>query len=245
MKARSKHTQLQRYTRNWATHEIMKTLIKNKRSYKKRIMSEDDDRKSFMKDGEELEGDDDERRDEDEEGNEEENGDDYEEFERDGDERRDEDEEGNEEENGEGEGTDDDGEGNADEGFGEDMYIEEGENAEKEGNASFQGSGDEDDVDDRSAVGQRKGAYAWDLEWEAATGFGATTSQSAATKKSKKSAATSKSVGKLKFKPAAVGFAGMKRKVPEDEDHGIDQVAAVTGRRNPARNIREPKKLRL
>ena len=47
-----------------------------------------------------------------------------------------------------------------------------------------------------------------------------------AAKKLKKLVATSKSVGKFKFKLAAVGLAGMKRKVPEDEDHGADQVSA-------------------
>ena len=77
MKARSRHAQLQRYTRNWATHEIMKTLLKNKRSYKKRIASENSNRDSFMEDGEGLEGDGDEGKDEDEEGNEEENSDNY------------------------------------------------------------------------------------------------------------------------------------------------------------------------
>jgi hypothetical protein len=219
MKARSKHPQLQRYTRNWATLEIMKTLIKNKWSYKKRIGSEDDDRDSFMKDGEELEGDGDEGR-EDEDGYEEE-------LEEDGDEGRDKDkdEEGNEEENDDG----DDGEENNEEG--EDMYAE-GENADKE---------ERDDVDD-PAVEQR----AWDLEWEAAAGFGST-SQSAAAKKLKKSAATSKSGGKSEFKPAsaAIGLAGTKRKLPEDEDQGTDQVAAVKGRRNPTRNLPKLKKLRL
>jgi hypothetical protein len=213
--------------RNWATHEIMKTLIKNKRSYKKRIGSEDDDRDSFMKDGEELEEDGDEGR-EDEAGNEEENGEGYEEdLEEDGDEGRDKDkdEEGNEEENGDG----DDGEENNEEG--EDMYAE-GENADKE---------ERDDVDDL-AVRQR----AWDLEWEAAAGFGST-SQSAAAKKLKKSAATSKSGGKSEFKPAsaAIGLAGTKRKLPEDEDQRTDQVAAVKGRRNPTRNLPKSKKLRL
>jgi len=50
-------------------------------AHKKCIASADDDRDSFMKDGEELEGDDDggrESRDEDEEGDEEKNGDNYE-----------------------------------------------------------------------------------------------------------------------------------------------------------------------
>jgi hypothetical protein len=245
MKARSKHPQLQRYTRNWATHEIMKTLIKNKRSYRKRIASEDDDQDSFMKDGGEGSGDDEDEKGN--EGSEEENGDNYEEeLEEDGDEGRNEDEEGNEGgggDNYEGEGDSNDGEGNA--GEGEDMYTEEGENAGKEGSTSFEGNGDEeesDGVDDRSAVGQQKGT---DLEWKAAVGFGATTSQSAAAKKLKKSAATSKSAGKFKFKPAAVGLAGTKRKVPEDEDYGADQDAAATGRRNPVRNIKKPKKLRL
>ena len=244
MKARSKHTQLQRYTRNWATHEIMKTLIKNKRSYKKRIASEDDDGDSFMKGGEELKVDSDEGRDGNEEGNENEN--DYnheEEFEGNSNAGWDRGEENGDDYEGERSG---DGEGNI-------------ENAEKEGTTSFEGNGEEevrDNIDDRSAVGPS----AWDLEWEGTdtaglmfvSGSGATTSQSAAAKFLKKSAATSKSVGKFKFKPAAsaVGLvAGTKRKVPEDEDHGAgaDQVnvAAVTERRNPARNIREPKKLRL
>ena len=235
MKARSKHAQLQRYTRNWATHEIMKTLIKNKRSYKKRIAPEEDDRDSFMEGVEELERDGDEGRDEDEEGSDE-----------NGDEGRDGDKEGNEE--GNGEHYEGGWNGDVGGGEGEDMYTEEGENGKKEGNTSFEGNGDEevgDDVGVRLAVGQRKEAYPRDLGWDAAAGFGATTSQSAAAKKSKKLAATSKSVGKFRFKPAAVGLAGTKRKVPEDEDHGADQVAAATGRRNPARNIREPKKLRL
>ena len=99
MKARYKHAQLQHCMRNWATHEIMKTLIKNKRSYKKCITSEDDDnRDNFMKDGKDLEGDDDEGRSDDEEGNEGENSDICEGL-GDGDEGRNEDEEGNEEEN--------------------------------------------------------------------------------------------------------------------------------------------------
>jgi hypothetical protein len=160
MKARSKHPQLQHYTRNWATHEIMKTLIKNKRIYKKCIMSEDDDRDSLMlmEDGEESEGGCNKGRDNNNKGNEEENGDNYE-----------------REENGD-DGPD--GEGNTE---GEDMYAQ-GVNADKE---------ERDDIDD-SAVGRR----AWDLEWKAVAGFGATTSQSVAAKKLKKSAATSKSVGK-------------------------------------------------
>ena len=231
MKARSKHPQLQRYTRNWATHEIMKTLIKNKRSYKKRITSEDDDRDSLMEDGEELEGDGNEGRDDDDdEGNDEGRDDDDEGNE----EGNDEDEEGREEENGddyEGEGNGGDGEGNTE---GDDMYAEGlGVNADE---------AERVDVDD-SAVGQR----AWDLEWEAVVGSGATTSQSAAAKKLKKSTATSKSVGKSEFKPASatVGLAGTKRKVPEDEDQDADQVAAMKGRRNPARNIRKSKKSRL
>jgi len=155
----------------------------------------------------------------------------------------------------------DGGEENGDDYEGERSGDGEGniENAEKEGTTSFEGNGEEevrDNIDDRSAVGPS----AWDLEWEGTdtaglmfgSGSGATMSQSAAAKFLKKSAATSKSVGKFKFKPAAsaVGLvAGTKRKVPEDEDHGAgaDQVnvAAVTERRNPARNIREPKKLRL
>ena len=89
MKVRSKHAQLQRYMRNWATHEIMKTLIKNKRSYKKHIAPEEDDRDSFMEGVEELERDGNEGRDEDEEGSEE-----------NGDKGRDEDKEGNKEGNG-------------------------------------------------------------------------------------------------------------------------------------------------
>src|SRR6266568_2723173 len=39
MKARSKSNQLQLYHGNWATLEIMKTFIKNKRSYQKRLGS--------------------------------------------------------------------------------------------------------------------------------------------------------------------------------------------------------------
>ena len=89
MKARSKHAQLQCYTRNWATHEIMKTLIKNKQSYKKRIAPEEDDQDSFMEGVEELERDGNEGRDEDEEGSEE-----------NGDKGRDEDKEGNKDGNG-------------------------------------------------------------------------------------------------------------------------------------------------
>ena len=80
-------------------------------------------------------------------------------------------------------------------------------------------------------------AYVWDLEWDAATGFGVTMSQLAAVKKSKKSAATSKSGVKFRFKPDAVGLAGTKRKVQDEDDHGTDEVAAQAGRRNPARNI--------
>ena len=162
----------------------MKTLIKNKRSYKKHITSEDDnDRDNFMKDGEELEGDDDERSNDDKEGNEGENSDICEGLGGDGDEGRNKDEEGNEEENGDNH----EGEGNGDWNFEADMYAEDGENAEnlKEGN------GDEDervDVDDRSEVE----AYVWDFERDAVAGFGATTSQLAAAKKLKKSAATRK-----------------------------------------------------
>jgi len=43
VQARSKNNQLQLYKGNWATLEIMKTLVKNKRSYKKRIGSGDDE----------------------------------------------------------------------------------------------------------------------------------------------------------------------------------------------------------
>lgn len=43
MKANSRSKQLQRYKGNWATLEIMKTLIKNRRSYKKRLGSIDQD----------------------------------------------------------------------------------------------------------------------------------------------------------------------------------------------------------
>ena len=102
----------------------MKTLIKNKQSYKKCIASEDDVRDSVMKDEGELDGDDDEEWNEDEE----ENGANY-----------------------EGEWKSDDVEGNTEEE--EDMYVEEGENAE-EGSPSVQGNGDKElsvDVDD-SAV---------------------------------------------------------------------------------------------
>ena len=217
MKARSKHAQLQRYTRNWATHEIMKTLIKNKRSYKKRIASEDDVRDSVMKDEGELDGDDDEEWN----GDEEENGANY-----------------------EGEWNSDDVEGNAEEE--EDMYVEERVNAE-EGSPSVQGNGDKElsvDVDD-SAVGRRKGLCGGDLELEAAAGLGATTSHSVTAKKAKKAkkpAVVSKSVSK--FKPVTVGLVGTKRKAPEDEDGYHDQAAA-TERRNPARNIRKSKKLQL
>ena len=43
MKANSRSKQLQRYKGNWATLEIIKTLIKNRRSYKKRLGSIDED----------------------------------------------------------------------------------------------------------------------------------------------------------------------------------------------------------
>jgi hypothetical protein len=43
MKANSRSKQLQRYKGNWATLEIIKTLIKNRRSYKKRLGSVDED----------------------------------------------------------------------------------------------------------------------------------------------------------------------------------------------------------
>ena len=158
MKARSKHAQLQRYTRNWATHEIMKTLIKNKQSYKKCITSEDDIRDSIMKDEGELDGDENEEWNKDEE----ENGANY-----------------------EGEWKRDDVEGNMEEE--EDLYVEEGVNAKK-GSPSVQGNGDKElsvDVDD-SALGQRKGPCRGDLELEAAAGLGATTSHSVTAKKVKK-----------------------------------------------------------
>jgi hypothetical protein len=43
MKATSRSKQLQRYKGNWATLEIIKTLIKNRRSYKNRLGSIDED----------------------------------------------------------------------------------------------------------------------------------------------------------------------------------------------------------
>lgn len=59
MKASSRLKQLQRYKGNWATVEIMKTLIKNRRTYRNRIGSLDQhDEDNMMKDinGEEGEG---------------------------------------------------------------------------------------------------------------------------------------------------------------------------------------------
>jgi hypothetical protein len=155
--------------RNWVTHEIMKTLIKNKQSYQKRIASADDNQDSFMEDGkggnEGRDRDEEERRDKDEE----ENGDGDENDDDDGEEQgveRDEDKERNEEES----GSNYDRRENGNDG---EENTEEGENAKMEG---FEGNSDKEV---RSDVGN----------WP---GFGATTSQSAAAKKLKISMATSK-----------------------------------------------------
>src|SRR6266508_1062379 len=64
MKAKTKNEQLQHYKGNWATFEIMKTLIKNRRLYRKRIGSAD------QSDGEQGPGDEEgEEGNNDEEGN--------------------------------------------------------------------------------------------------------------------------------------------------------------------------------
>src|SRR6266542_945595 len=64
MKAKTKNEQLQRYKGNWATFEIIKTIIKNRRLYQKRIRSAD------QSDGEQGPGDEEEG----EEGNNDEEG---------------------------------------------------------------------------------------------------------------------------------------------------------------------------
>jgi hypothetical protein len=55
--AKSRNKQLQRYQGNWAALEILKTLIKNKRTYQKRIGPADQSDEDVV---EELEGNDDE-----------------------------------------------------------------------------------------------------------------------------------------------------------------------------------------
>lgn len=52
-KARSRNKQLQRYAGDWATLEIMKTLLKNKRNYKKRAGFPDQDSEDAENDYEE------------------------------------------------------------------------------------------------------------------------------------------------------------------------------------------------
>ena len=69
MKAKTKNEQLQHYKGNWTTFEIMKTLIKNRRIYRKQIESAD------QSDGEQGPGDEEgEEGNNDEEGNADEGG---------------------------------------------------------------------------------------------------------------------------------------------------------------------------
>jgi hypothetical protein len=49
VQARSRSKQLQSYSGNWATIEIMKTLLKNRRSYRKRLGSLDDEQEMMKK----------------------------------------------------------------------------------------------------------------------------------------------------------------------------------------------------
>jgi len=79
----------------------------------------------------------------------------------------------------------------------------------------------------------------------------AVASKSATTSKSvaSKSTTTSKSMASKSTaskpvttsKPTTVGLAGIKRKVPEDEDHGANQVVPATGRRISARQSKKRK----
>src|SRR6266545_3638948 len=187
MKAKTKNEQLQRYKGNWATFEIMKTLIKNRRIYRKQIGSAD------QSDGEQGPGDE-----EGEEGNA--------------------DEAGNADGEGEGNANDDwyangEGKGNAD----DDWYAD----GEGEGNADGEGTtgdleGDEEETDKNKGDSDSPTS-------KSVASKSATTSKSTASK----SVTTSKST--------MVGLAGIKRKAPEDEDHGADQVVPATGRRNSAR----------
>jgi hypothetical protein len=56
VKASSRSKQLQRYKSNWATIEIMKTLIKNRRTYKNRIGSLDDEQAVKNEEVDDLDG---------------------------------------------------------------------------------------------------------------------------------------------------------------------------------------------
>ena len=203
MKAKTKNEQLRRYKGNWATFEIMKTLIKNRRIYWKRIKSAD------QSDGEQGPGDE-----EGEEGNN--------------------DEEGNADEGGNADGE---GEGNADD---DDWYVEMEGNADGEGEGNADGEGTTGDLEgDEEETEKNKG------DSDSPTSKSATTSKSVASK----SATTSKSTASKSTaskpattsKPTTVGLAGIKRKAPEDEDHGADQVVPATGRRISARQSKKRK----
>src|SRR6266545_1321494 len=177
MKAKTKNEQLQRYKGNWATFEIMKTLIKNRRLYRKQIGSAD------QSDGEQGPGDE-------EEG-----------------------EEGNNDE-----------EGNADEGGNADV--------EGEGNANREGTtgdleGDEEETDKNKGDSDS-------LTSKSVASKSATTSKFTASKSTASKPTTTS-------KPTMVGLAGIKRKAPEDKDHGADQVVPATGRRNSARQSKKRK----
>ena len=230
IKAKSKNDQLQLYQGNWATFKIMKTLLKNKRSYQKRLQ---------MSNAEESE------RDNDNEGN----GDEVEEADIDVDEDGNGGEGGDKEGNGGEGGEEGDEEGNSDEEGNEERNSDEGgigyeggnnediDNAATklamEGNSNKKGDGGEEGNGHRQGNGDDREGNGCQMAAKIPTAPAVKTPGTANKSANK--------LGAVKKPGAAVRelAAGTKRKAQDDENGG-DQA---TGTKRNA--TRKAKKLRL
>ena len=152
-KASSRSKQLQRYKGNWATIEIMKTLLKNRRTYRNRVGSLDEEQGMVKKE----EGDDDDRN----------NGDDYgDDYGNNGDDDgNNDDDDGN---NGGDDGNNGDDDGNGDDDDWENMYTaykeqqhgrDEDDVAEDNGGDGNEGLEEGEDGNGRRIINGSRGGF--------------------------------------------------------------------------------------
>ena len=245
IKAKSKNDQLQLYQGNWATLEIMKTLLKNKRSYQKRLQMSNAEESERDNEGN---GDELEEADIDEDGNggeggdEERNGDEEGNGGEEGDEEGNSDEEGNEERNSDEGGIGYEGGNNEEENESLDDIYEDIDDAAKklamEGNSNRKGDGGEEGNGHRQGNGDDREGNGCQMAAKIPTAPAVITPGTAKKPRAAKKPGVVKKPGAA-VRKLAEPAAGTKRKAHDDENGG-DQA---TGTKRNA--TRKAKKLRI